>query len=189
MSKDMILLGYSWGNVPALGYAAKNSKYVKGLILVSPYLYPSVSVFKKILVLFPIFSNIIFTLFGKSIVRSILRKSSYPSSVPAHYQKLTRDLSDSRVLTAAMTEKKKNRMTDTVLRKINVSKIPVAIIWGNKDLTSKENEQIFPIRRIIHPVLEKHLPNAGHAIPFTNTKDLADFIQNFLTKINKGGNL
>lgn len=189
ISKDIIVLGYSWGNLPALEYVAKNSKHAKGLILVSPYLYPSANVFKKILVLFPIFSNVIFNLFGKKIVGSMLRKSSYPSSVPTNYQNLAKKLSDSQVLTTAVIEKEKNHITDKVLKKISESKTPVAIIWGDKDSTSKENEQIFPIRRIIHPIMEKHLRNTGHAIPFTDTKDLAEFIQTFIATVSKGRNL
>lgn len=189
ISKDIIVLGYSWGNVPALKYTAKNSKHIKGLILVSPYLYPGKSIFKRILVLFPVFSHVLFTLFGKRIVSSLLRKSSYPSSVPASYQNLAIKLSNPQVLTTAVIEKEKNHASDEDLKKISESKIPVAIIWGEKDLTSKENKQIFPIRRIIHPILEKHLRNAGHAIPLTNTEDLAEFIQTFIHDISKERNL
>lgn len=186
ISKDILVLGYSWGNVPALEYTAKNSKHIKGLILVSPYLYPGKSALKRILVSFPFFSHVIFTLFGKSIVRNILRKSSCPLSVPTNYQKLAKNLSDSQVLIAALKEKEQNYITDNVLNKINESKIPVALIWGDKDLTSNENEQIFPIRRIIHPLFEKRLQNAGHAILHTNAKDLANFIQNFIISTSKG---
>lgn len=182
-------MGYSWGNVPALEYAAKNSKHVKGLILVSPYLYPGKSMFRKILVLSPTFSDIIFTLFGKKIVSSILKKSSYPLSVPTNYQNLERKLSNSQVLTPAVIEKEKNYITDKVLKKISESKTPVAIIWGDKDLTSKENRQIVPVRRIIQPILERRLQNAGHAIPFTNTKDLAEFILAFIATVSQRRNL
>lgn len=190
LSKEIMVLGYSWGNVPALNFTAKNASHIKGIIIVSPYIYPTnrTNIFKKILVSHPL-SIIIFMLFGRRIISNMLRKSSYPSSVPASYQKLSRELSNPHLLEIAVIEKRKNFLRDEVLKKISEAKIPVAIIWGDKDLTSKENKQIFPIRRIIHPILEKHLSNVGHAIPFTNTKDLAEFIEAFVSIVNKGRKL
>lgn len=115
----------------------------------------------------------------------MLKKSSFPSLVPSSYQVLTDRLSSPSVLKAAIIEKDKNSLEEDILRCISDSKVPVAIIWGAKDLTSKEDKQITPIYRFIKPVLEKRLENTGHAIIFTNLRELVEFIQNFVKIINK----
>ncbi len=177
--------------MPALIYAANNYVRVKGVILVSPYLYPTnrVNGIKKIFVFNPIISRIIFKLFKKKIINNFLKKSSYPSTIPNTYLKIAKKLLSTQALKTAIAEKDNNVMKDKVLKKISEAKIPVAIIWGDKDLTSKEQKQIVPIRRILHPIIEKRLGNAGHAILFTHTKELAEFIRSFITAIDKRVNL
>lgn len=57
---------------------------------------------------------------------------------------------------------------------------------GGSDLTSKENEQITPIKSIIKPILEERLENAGHALIFTRSEKLSEYIEKFIRKIDKG---
>lgn len=187
-SKDIIVLGYSWGNVPALKYIIKNIKHVKGFIMVSPYLYSKNNSLITGLVTLPILSDIIFPILGKRIINSMLKKTSFPLSVPSSYQDLVKKLAAPSILKAAILEKNKAVSIGNMFKEIRNSKIPVAIIWGSKDLTSREDKQITPIYGFIKPILEERLQNVGHAIIFTNPRKLAEFIKNFRNKIGKEKN-
>lgn len=182
LNKEAIVMGYSWGNVPALQFTAKNLAFIKGLIIVSPYIFPSRSAnrpFRKLLKL-PLIGTLLFGIFGRKITEKIMINTSYPDPVPPEYVRLTSKLSRSKVLETSIKEKMENTKIKEVLKKISESQIPVALIWGDSDLTSKESEQIMPIKSIIEPLLEARLENAGHALIFTRVEELSEYLKKFL---------
>lgn len=103
--------------------------------------------------------------------------------VPSAYQRLAKILSEPQMLYTAITEKQP--LNIKVLKKIAQENIPVVLIWGEKDLTSKEEEQILPIKNIITPLIEVRLKNVGHAIPFIKPRALSDVISDLTNKLRK----
>jgi len=103
--------------------------------------------------------------------------------VPLSYQELAKILSQPQILNAAITEKQP--LDIKVLKKIAQEDIPVVLVWGEKDLTSKEKEQIVPIKNIVTNLTEVKLKDVGHAIPFTKPEALAEVINNFIHKLMK----
>lgn len=108
----------------------------------------------------------------------MLVKSSSPTKVPLAYQRLVEILSQPQMLYTAITEKQP--LDVKILRKIALENVPVVLVWGENDLTSKEREQVFPIKNIITNLKEVRLENVGHAIPFTKPKALAEVINKFI---------
>jgi len=103
--------------------------------------------------------------------------------VPLAYQRLAKILSEPQMLYTAIIEKQP--LDIKVLKKIAQEDIPVVLVWGEKDLTSKEEEQILPIKNIITHLIEVRLKNVGHAIPFTKPKAVSDVIRDLINKLKK----
>lgn len=186
LSKEAIVIGYSWGNVPALKFTVKNLAFIKGLVIISPYIFPnrnSNSPFRKLLTL-PLIGTLFFGMFGRKIIEKMMLNTSYPGSVPSDYKRLVNKLSKSKVLETSIKEKAENIKIQEVIKKIGESQIPVALIWGDSDLTGRESEQVLPIKSIIKPLLEARLENTGHALVFTRTEELAEYLEKFLKKID-----
>lgn len=188
LNKEAIVVGYSWGNVPALQFAIKNLAFIKGLVIISPYIFPdrnSSSTFRKLLTL-PLIGTFFFGMFGKKVVEKMMKNTSYPESIPSDYKKLVNKLSKSKVLETSIKEKTENIKIKEILKRIGESHIPVALIWGGRDVTGRESEQIASIKSIIKPILEVRLENAGHALIFTRAEELSKYIESFINKIDKG---
>lgn len=188
LNKEAIVMGYSWGNVSALQFTIKNLAFIKGLIIISPYIFPSrnsSSPFRKLLTL-PLISSLFFSIFGRKIIKRMLINTSYPDLVPSEYKRLTNKLSEFKVLETSIKEKMENTKIKEILKKISESQIPVALIWGDNDLTGKESEQIMPIKSIMKPLLEARLENAGHALIFTRVEELSAYLEKFIKTLGKG---
>ena len=186
LNKEVIIVGYSWGNVPALQFASKNLAFIKGLVIISPYIFPyrnSSSPLRKLLTL-PLIGTFLFGMFGKKVIEKMMKNTSYPESIPSDYKRLANKLSKSNVLETSIKEKAENIKIKEILKKIGESHIPVALIWGDSDSTGSENEQITPIKNTIKPFLEARLENAGHALVFTRVEELSEYLEKFLKKIN-----
>lgn len=132
LNKEAIVVGYSWGNVPALQFAVKNLAFIKGLIIISPYIFTNRSSnkpFRKLLAL-PLIGTFIFGIFGEKIIEKMMINTSYPQSIPSEYKRLVNKLSKSKVLETSINEKAENIKITELLKRIDDSHIPVALIWG-----------------------------------------------------------
>jgi len=168
------VLGYSWGGVPAIDHAIKNHSSTKGIILVSPYLFPTKGKLLKSISDIPIFGEFLLSVVGNKFINNMLKKSSCPDSVPLEYKKAS--LTYVSILKASINEKLQEENVIEMLRKIDKLSIPLFLIWGENDLTSRENTQILPIRVNAQPILEEKIENAGHALIFTKPKEVAQII-------------
>lgn len=155
--------------------------FVKGIVLVSPYLYPSQGSSIKLIFSTPLLGNIILRILGKKIINTMLIKSSSPMKAPLSYQRLVNILSQPQILYTAIIEK--SPIDDKVLKRLAQSNIPVALIFGEKDSTSKQSEQV--IKNMLEPLIEVQIKKAGHALPFTNPKELARAVNNFIVKLSQ----
>ena len=190
LNREAIVVGYSWGNVPALQFTVKNLAFIKGLVIISPYLFPnrsSSNPFRKLLAL-PLIGTFFFRILRKKIIEKMMMNTSYPQIAPSDYKRLVNKLSRSKVLQMSIKEKAEDIKIKEILKRIGDSQIPIALIWGDSDLTGRESEQITPIKNIIKPFLEVRLENAGHALIFTRAEDLAEYLEKFIKKIEKGEN-
>lgn len=174
INKGVFVLGYSWGGVPAIDYAIKNHSLTKGIILVSPYLFPSKSKVIKRIVDIPILGKYLLRLMGNKFIDNLLKKSSYPDHPPLAYTRLSSAYAP--ILKASIDEKTQGKDVVEMLKKLKKLSIPLFLIWGEKDLTSQESTQILPIRMNAHPFLEEKIKNAGHALIFTKPNEVAKLI-------------
>jgi len=188
LNKETIVIGYSWGNVPALQFVVRNLAFIKGLVIISPYIFPDKnanSPFRKLLTL-PLIGTLFFGIFGKKVIEKMMISTSYPQNVPPEYKRLVNKFSRSSVLQTSIKEKVENIKIKETLKSVAESQIPVALIWGDSDLTGNEKEQITPIKSIIKPLLEARLQNTGHALIFTKAEELSGYIKSFIMTVNKG---
>lgn len=180
--KDSIVIGYSWGSVEALRRAAESDD-VRGVVLISPYLFPEnrLSFFKKILLHTPILWKLLLKLMSNGIIDSFLNKSSSPEPVPEEYRKSAEALKDINILRRSALEKEQGGFSPILaLQRISGRSIPVALIWGDLDQTSSERQQLEPIRSVVPLRLENKIKGAGHALVWTHPGQVAQFILKFM---------
>lgn len=176
-----IALGYSYGCVKALKKANRNSK-CKALILVAPYLINekgSQTLIKTILKT-PLLGNKILAKKAESAVEELLQKSSFPSEIPESYKALKAELSAVDVLKNAVLEKTETE--EEILKEIDwyhESERPVLVIAGAEDQTSSKEKHLKPLERIQNSDF-KIILEAGHALPWTHSKEISNHINSFL---------
>lgn len=181
VNKIVFVLGYSWGGIPAIDYAIKNHLSTKGIILVSPYLFPSKSKVIKRVVDIPILGEYLLGVMGNKFIDNLLKKSSYPDNPPLDYKRVSSAYTS--ILKASIDEKTRGEDVIEMLRKIKKLSIPLFLIWGEKDLTSRESTQILPIKINARPILEERIKNAGHALIFTKPKEVAQIILKVISPV------
>lgn len=187
-----VLVGYSFGAYDCLKDSLRvlreDPKKIKGIVLVSPYLYPEKKIgsFQKWIVKNPLFGDLILNRKGPKAIRNMLYESSFPRATPISYIQVERKLSHPRVLRAGILEKAEwsTSTLHSLLEEIQSFGVPVGLIWGKQDQTSSEERQIAPLREKLDILKETQIPNAGHAIPWTHPKDLAIFLNQF-TQMSK----
>ncbi len=128
------LLGFSTGAIIALDVAIKYPNYVERLFLLSPggvtKTYPSlIKNFST-----PIISDIIFTFFNKSMVKSVIEQAYYDPTLATkdvihHYHKV---LSNKENLDAAITAYS-NWDDSNIAYELSSVQAPAYIFWGEED--------------------------------------------------------
>lgn len=185
VDEDTILLGYSWGAVDAIQDATTYAN-VKGLILVSPYLFPErkLGPIKRKLLLAPLASDIFLAILGKKIIGKVLIETSAPDQVPSAYKEIAKQLATPKLLRKAALEKDISKQKlHAAIEALGSSNVPVAVIWGSQDRISKVAEHINYMRRYVNFSLKKRLETAGHAIVWTHPRELAIFVESFQNRI------
>lgn len=183
-------IGYSFGAVAALKYAAK-SEHSKLVILIAPYLFPTKKpgALMKGLLSIPPFKNYALPLLAKKGIEKMLQESAHPHAVPESYQQNAKEYLNPKRLSQALLEKEISAKKITKrLEKLKARNIPVLVIIGEEDQTSyakeKKEEQFAPLLpyKNIHI---KTLPNAGHALLWTHTKEISEMIGEGLKKMTE----
>jgi|GEM_PF-2442089 len=180
-----VLLGYSWGAVEAMRDATRSAE-VRAVILVAPYLKPKnrLGFMKKTLLQTPWLGDALLRKASKKIIDDLFEKSCHPRAVPAEFWGMAETMSSPDVLRQAAFEKEASgKSPEDCLRQLAAAKKPVALIWGAEDQSSTEAEQIAPIREALKLLTERKLEGAGHAIPWTHPKELAEFVSEFLSAL------
>jgi pimeloyl-ACP methyl ester carboxylesterase len=181
------LLGYSWGVVDSLKQAVQlleeNPSALKGVILVAPYLFlkAEVSSLKKLILNLPGIGKALLKKVGSGAVDEMIVKSSLPKSVPAGYWRAAESYKQPDVLKRSVLEKSVSvSQVQELLRRLSAADVPVGILWGEHDQTSRYIEQVAPILKEVPYARVLRLSDAGHAIPWTHPKQMAAAVEELM---------
>ncbi|MBM3206006.1 MAG: alpha/beta hydrolase [Candidatus Staskawiczbacteria bacterium] len=163
LSSEFSLLGHSFGGALASKYSIKYAQKVKKLFLVSAAIVRKNAGVKKILYKIAktvkIFSFLpLYSQFRKAVYKFIIRKSDYT------YQN------------GIMKETYLKIILEDLSYKIGFIKVPVVIIWGDKDTSTPYDQATFINKRIFNSKLFV-ISGAEHAL---NTKFPKELSQNIL---------
>lgn len=180
-----IFLGYSWGAAEAMLAAAESGVFPRGFVLVAPYVFaPQVPAVKRAILQFPILGRVILKAAGPKQLESMAEKSSSPAPVSDVYRRYCAALAEPETLAQAVLEKHgKRERVASAISEIGKRGTPVLLVWGRRDLTSSESEQIAPLRSALAVRQELRIDDAGHAIPWTHPVRLAQALDEFVGKL------
>ena len=182
-----IQLGFSFGCVKALKYAAKNDR-TKMVILVAPYLFPTKrpGALMKGLLMFDLFRNTALPALAKKSIEKMLKESSHPHPIPEIYEKDAKEYFNTERLAHSILEK--DISEEKVIKRLEQLKsknIPVIVIMGEGDQTSYKGankERQFDPLLVYKNIHIKTIPEAGHALLWTHTKELSTLINESIGK-------
>ena len=174
-------IGYSWGCNNALISGLENSTKTLGIILISPFLFAKkVNPLTRGILKTPFLSPFLLNTFGTNAVRKMLKKSSAPLNIPDNYRANLSTYSTHHVLRESSLEKNiPQSQIVTLLQKLEEKNIPILVLWGDKDQTSKEEEQIAPLRQFKNINIIP-LNDAPHALLWTHNNEIAQEVTNFI---------
>ena len=178
-------LGYSFGCVEALKTAVQNKK-TKMLILVAPYMFvpKRPGALMKGLLISDLFRNLALPALAKKSIEKMLKESSHPKNIPDHYENDAKEYFNSERLALSILEKNIKHSEVVALFDILVDrKTPILIIMGEGDQTCykgiNKERQFNPLTSLKNATI-KMIPDAGHALLWTHTRELGEIINNAL---------
>ena len=182
-----IQLGYSFGCVQAIAEAVKN-KSTKLVILVAPYMFPEKKpgALMKALLLSDLFRNLALPVLAKKSIEKMIKESSHPASPPEHYIKDSMEYYNASRIAQSILEKEISH--DDVYKNLQTlrdNNIPVIVIMGEGDQTCYKGinrEKQFNPLLTLKNINIKLIQDAGHALLWTHTKDLAHIIEEAIGK-------
>ena len=178
-----VFVGYSWGARCALLAAARSPERVRGLVLIAPCLTPSapLGLLKKILIQAGPIGNFLIGRAAPKILEEFLERTCRPLPVPDDYRKSTVRLFNPEVLRRAALEKEETGPSvEQAIATLRAARIPALVLWAPEDAVGPAAAHVEPLKKGLHAVQEAEFPGAGHALPFTHARQLADSIHKFL---------
>lgn len=183
-NKPLIELGYSFGCYHALLSASEHLENLKHVFLISPYLIPdkqSGIMLKAVMGIAPL-RNIILGKKAQDAMADMLKKSAYPKEIPSHYHDDAKEYLDPKRLGHALSEKNTDdKLLHQIFRELEKRKIPITIIYGKKDKTSREETQVDIFLKYKN-VSAEFIEDGGHALLWTHTERLKSIIEKSLQK-------
>jgi pimeloyl-ACP methyl ester carboxylesterase len=170
------VIGYSWGIVPALMFSATHLKQVRGLLLVSPFLPGKTTPLRRFLIKHRRFSQLLFGLFGTSIVTSMVKRTSIPGLIPPDYALAATGYTCPHILHQSLVEKERHRLTDIQVKEVSQA-IPIHLMIGSHDMITRDSTETAALISILTPVTTRVIKKAGHALIFTHSKAIAEMIK------------
>ncbi len=182
-----IHIGYSFGCVKALKYAAKSDR-TKLVILVAPYLFPTKKpgALMKGLLMFDLFRNTALPALAKKSIEKMLKESSHPHPIPEIYAEDAKEYFNTERLAHSILEKDiADKKVIKRLEQLKAKNIPVVVIIGEGDQTSYKGvnkERQFDPLLVYKNIQIKTIPEAGHALLWTHIKELSVLINDSIEK-------
>lgn len=177
--ENLIECGYSFGCYHALVSALEHSSQVKKVILIAPYFFQEKKTGFLVKTLMSIGPTRDAILKSKAplAIEEMLTKSSSPKEVPENYREDAKDYIDPKRLAHAMLEKDfDEKLFWITLKELEKRKIPITIIYGKKDKTSREEVQIDPLLKYKN-IKTISIEDGGHALLWTHTQKLKDIFE------------
>lgn len=177
--ENFIECGYSFGCYHALVSALEHSSQVKKVILIAPYFFQEKKIGFLVKTLMSIGPTRDAILKSKAplAIEEMLTKSSSPKEVPENYREDAKDYIDPKRLAHAMLEKDfDEKLFWMTLKELEKRKIPITIIYGKKDKTSREEVQIDPLLKYKN-IKTISIEDGGHALLWTHTQKLKDIFE------------
>lgn len=176
--KPHYVLGFSYGARVAITDVANNSKQVKGLILIAPFLLKKTSSAIKGLMKLPGISDALIGLSAKKAITEMVTKGSLPMTPPpGEYVKDAKRYGNLSLLKKAVSEKN-DHLHELMAQLNSISHIPIIVIRGDCD----ESAQIAKLLSEAGAKFQEHvLSKAGHALLWTHPNYLAQHIESFIT--------
>jgi len=185
-----VFVGYSWGARCALLAAARSPERVRGLILIAPFLRPSGSMglLKKVLIQAGPIGTFLIGRAAPKVLEDFLVRTCRPLPVPAEYRERTAHLKHPEVLRRAALEKEEaGPSVEWAIETLRTAKVPALILWAPEDAVGPAAAHVEPLKKGLHAVQEAQFPGAGHALPFTHARQLADSISKFIDDLASKG--
>ena len=185
-----IQLGYSFGCVETLKQAVSNTE-TKLIILVAPFMFPhkKPGAVMKGLLLSDLFRNTILPSIAKKSIEKMVKESSHPKAPPEHYIKDSMEYYNSERLAQSILEKDINHVSVyNNLETLKKRNIPIIVIIGEADqtcYTGINREQQFNPLIAFKNINVQFIKDAGHALLWTHTKELATLIEESIRKYMK----
>jgi pimeloyl-ACP methyl ester carboxylesterase len=173
-----IWMGYSFGCQTLLVEALKSPQVPKALLLVSPYIPQKAQNLRRILLSLPLIGQGIVSLKRTSIINELSRKTCFPQSVSAEFQKVTENYTTQVILKSALQTSNPTQLSIKDLKNL-FKKVPTFILYGEQDQTSNWDDHVKPL--LPEAQLEK-IQNGGHGLFWTHRKE----VLNWFEKCSKG---
>lgn len=177
--ENFIECGYSFGCYHALVSALEHSSQVKKIILIAPFFFQEkkTGLIVKTLMSIGATRDAILKSKAPLAIEEMLTKSSSPKDVPENYREDAKDYIDPKRLAHAMLEKDfDEKLFWVTLKELEKRKIPITIIYGKKDKTSREEIQIDPLLKYKN-IKTIAIEDGGHALLWTHTQKLKDLFE------------
>ena len=185
LSNKAFVIGYSLGGFLALKLALKHPDKVAGIGLVSPYLVPQDLSVKQSgipgMAKSPFWGTILGlllpTLSGGKI-KAHLSRVHLPKTIPeATLAKELNRYGKFESLVAMIADKNAMiELREEILKRLGEIRCPVSLISGKQDEVCSTEKQVVVVENSFPNLRKLILDEAGHGLPFTNPKEIADFL-------------
>lgn len=173
-----ILLGYSWGSYGILKSIESSQKNISNRIfLIAPFLASSkpLSTFSKILLQTPFVSSGLIHLSFKKWSLDFEKRMFSENEIL-----LAPDFLNSLKLASVWKQTLSNKIfqeSNPLSSKLaNSIKAPINLLLGKRDQIINESEVLSQFRSLNLVTETRYLPMGGHALPWTHTKEIANWL-------------
>lgn len=180
----VVLVGHSMGAALATRFALDHPDRVRGLVLVSPYLYPSQSVPRSLSLLsrVPVLRHVLVHLFlvplGRPLARRLARKSFEPEPMPTGYPRLWADftLRPRQALTVIDEMAHLDQAITDMVTDYQRLEPPTLVLTGDKDRFVGPENHAHRLHREAPSVWLRTVEGAGHALVWTRPGTLIEAV-------------
>ncbi len=176
--ENIIEAGYSFGCFFALLSALEHADKVKHVFLIAPYFFgeTKTGIITKTILKIPAARDFIIKRKAPTAIEDQIKKAAFPKDVPDIYRSDSHQWHNPKRLAHAVLEKDiDEKKFYLMLKELEKKKIPITIIYGKKDKTSREEIQVDPLLKYKNIQVE-FIEDGGHALLWTHTKTLAEII-------------
>jgi pimeloyl-ACP methyl ester carboxylesterase len=179
LTSPALALGYSWGCVDALLECAESER-VRGVILVSPYLFPKsrLGPLSEAAIRLPWIGNALLRQAKERIHSQMFEESRSSHGIPSAYWEMAERMTSPPILRRAILEKQiETKAIFESLEKLRGRGLRVGVICGKRDGT--QGEQSAQIRKRLDLSFEHEVEDGGHALIWTHPEEVARAVRRF----------